>query len=314
MFSLIGLHLALSKQGKCMHCLSRAPLVVLSVGLLSACSGGGGSADTQGIDSSAAVSEMTEAPAGNIDHYGAVTVSDDIGMAYDLVGSFYALETGVSLEFLNTMLNGETAHCQVQDDGVIDFEEISVGYIPQIVGVDKQAVSAGDSIVLSSAAGTYATLQERPAGGFLFYDLQDGVQLTEREIPSELTVAVSGSAEIPAFSGVSVPNVTALTGAAIDTGASVSINTIFSWESSTTANALVRIQTSTAGGFFLEDGVSVTCVVPDTGSFMFPTGIQAILGSSFLGNGPVMSRIVVNPVQADTTVLFIVRESFAAEF
>ena len=297
-----------------MHSLTRAPLVVLSVGLLSACSGGGGSTDTQGIDSSATLSQMTEVPAGNINHYGAVTISDDIGMAYDLVGSFYALDTGVSLEFLNTLLNGETAHCQVQDDGVIDFEEISVGYIPQIVGVDKQAVSAGDAIVLSSAMGTYATLQERPAGGFLFYDLQDGVQLTEGEIPTELTVAVSGSAEIPAFSGVSVPNVAALTGAAINTGGSVSTSTIFSWESSTTANALVRIQTSTAGGFFLEDGVSVTCVVPDTGSFTFPVDIKATLGSSFLGNRPIMSRLVVNPVQADTTVLFVVRESFSAEF
>lgn len=290
----------------------KVPFTLLVLGFLSSCGGSGGTTADQSDPASGSLS--VSVPIGDITHYGAVTVSDDVGMAFDIVGSFYRLERGVSASYLSTMLNGETTHCQVQDDGVIDFEEISVGYLPRVPEVSKQAVSAGEAIVLSTPSGTYATLQEQPAGSFLFYDLPSGTQLPQASIPDDLLVSVSGSEVIPPFIDALVPRISALTGADFNTGSAVSVNTRFSWEPSANSQALVRIQTSTAGGFFLEDGVSVTCVTPDSGSFVFPPGIQNMLGANFVGEPPVMSRLVVNAIQESDTVLLVVRESFAEEF
>jgi hypothetical protein len=282
--------------------------------LQSACSSDGGSNDngTPANDTPGQpnVSTVLMAPAGNITHYGAISIADDAGEASDLVGSFYRLDSGVSVDFLNTMLSGDTAMCQVQDDGTIDFEEISAGFVPTIPGVRGTAVSAGESVVLTGPAGTYATLQEQPAAGFLFYDLPNMAMLMDGPVPDGLTVDVAGSSEIPTITAAAVPDITALVNAnpsALDT---ISVSTQFTWDPSENPNALIRIFSSTAGGFFLEDGVTVTCVAPDTGSFRFPAETQALLGSDFTGSAALMSRIVVNPVQVDTTVLYLIRESF----
>ncbi len=301
-----------------MHIRARTLLMFSLLTAQVACSSGGSGGGTDSPDNDGVgqpnVVDVAMAPAGDITHYGAVTIGDDVGEASDLVGSFYRLDTGVSASFMQTMLSGESTMCQVQDDGVIDFEEISAGYLPTVPGVGKTAVSAGDSIVLSTATGTYATLEEQPAAGFLFYDLPDRAMLMEGPVPEGLTVDVPGSTEIPAFTAIDVPAITTLSGVGYGVGSSagdsISTDTQFTWESSSDPAALIRIFVTTAGGFFLEDGVTVTCVAPDTGSFSFPADTRAQLGSDFVGGPPLMSRIVVNPVQVDTTLLYVIRESF----
>ena len=295
----------------------RTLLMLCLVTVQAACSGGGsGDNDSPDNDDSGRpnVINVAMAPAGDITHYGAVTIGDDLGEASDLVGSFYRLDSGVSASFMENMLSGSSTLCQVQDDGVIDFEEISAGYLPTVPGVGKTAVSAGDAIVLSSPSGTYATLQEQPAAGFLFYDLPDRAMLMEGPIPEDLTVDVPGSTEIPAFTAIGVPGITTLSGVGYGVGStagdSISTDTQFTWESSGDPAALIRIFVTTAGGFFLEDGVTVTCVTADTGSFRFPPDTRAQLGSDFVGATPLMSRIVVNPVRKGTTLLYVIRESF----
>lgn len=296
----------------------RTLLMLTLIAAQAACSSEGGGSGNDSPDDDGPgrpdIINVAMAPAGDITHYGAVTIGDDVGEASDLVGSFYRLETGVSASFMEEMLSGSSTLCQVQDDGVIDFEEISAGYLPTVPGVRKTAVSAGDAIVLSSPSGTYATLEEQPAAGFLFYDLPDRAMLREGSIPEDLTVDVPGSTEIPAFAAVGVPGITTLSGVGYGVGSSagdgISTDTQFTWESSGDPAALIRIFVTTAGGFFLEDGVTVTCVTPDTGSFGFPSDIRAQLGSDFKGGTPLMSRIVVNPVKKDTTLLYVIRESF----
>lgn len=290
---------------------------VLSMVLMQvACSSGSDSSNGAGDgsgdgDETPVVSDVTMAPAGDITHYGAVTIGDDAGEASDLVGSFYRLDSGVSAEFLVDMLAGESAMCQVQDDGVIDFEEISAGFVPTVPGIGKSAVSAGESIVISSAdIGTYATLQEQPAAGFLFYDLPNMTMLMDGPVPDGLLVDVPGSGEIPAITAAAVPDIVTLANASHGEQDSISSSTRFTWDASDMPGAMVRIFSSTAGGFFLEDGLTVTCVVPDTGSFQFPATVQGQLGADFTGSAPLMSRIVVNPVQVDTTMLYVIRESF----
>ena len=256
------------------------------------------------------VSEIVMAPAGQITHYGAISVADDAGQASDLVGSFYRLESTVSADFLNGMLTGESTFCDVQSDDTIDFEEISASYVPSVPGVRGTAVSAGESLILTSPAGTFATLQEQPAAGFLFYDLPNMAMLTQGPVPDGLSVDVAGSTEIPMIAAAAVPAITTLSGASPSADTNISTGTQFTWDASGDPSAMIRIFTGTAGGFFLEDGVTVTCVAPDSGSFSFPAETQALLGSDFAGGPALMSRIVVNTVQAESTVLYVIRESF----
>lgn len=293
--------------------LPRTVVLVFIVLLQGGCSD---SSDTAATDSvtvptnPASDTEVLVASAGQITHYGAVTIADDAGEASDLVGSFYQLDTGVSADFARTMLSGESVMCQVQDDGVIDFEEISAVYVPTIPGVGKTAVSAGESIVLTSPLGTYATLDEQQAAGFLFYDLPNMVMLMDGPVPDGLTIDITGSGPIPAFSAVPVPSITALTDVNFGGQETISASTLFTWEPSTNSVAKIRIFSSTAGGFFLEDSLTVTCIVPDTGSFTFPASIQAQLGRDFTGSTPLISRLVAHPVQVDSAVLYVIRESF----
>lgn len=282
-----------------------------------ACSSGGSSGDGSGSSNPLNDTGLPNrfgvemAPAGDITHYGAISIGDDLGEASDLVASFYRLDSAVSASFLKTMLSGSATFCQVQDDGVIDFEEISAGFLPTVPGIGKTAVSAGDSIVLSSPGGVYATLREQPAAGFLFYDLPTMSMLMAGPVPEGLVVDVPGSPEIPMIEGAEVPVVTTLVGASYGSGNTISAGTQFVWEPSSNPAAMIRIFASTAGGFFLEDGVTVTCVAPDTGSFNFPSDIQAQLGLDFIGGAPLISRVVINPVQVDSTLFYVIRESFS---
>ena len=256
------------------------------------------------------VSEVVMAPEGEVTHYGAVSIADDVGTASDLVGSFYRLDSTVSADFLSSMFDGETTMCQVQDDGTIDFEEISAGFIPTVPGVSATAVSAGESIIVTSPAGTYATLAEQPAAGFIFYDLPSMSMLQAGPVPDGLTIDVPGSSEIPAFSAAAVPAITTLAAASPDGATGITSDTEFTWEPSEEPGAMIRIFTSTAGGFFAEDGITVTCVAPDTGSFTFPDSTRELLGDDFDGAPALISRIAVNTVQTDSTVLYVIRESF----
>jgi len=311
--------------------LQRATPILVVVSLLAGCSGGndtlGGSGQETGgqngpdtISDSGVpndgeqdgpnVSEILMAPAGDITHYGALSVADDVGVASDLVASFYQLDSGVSSEFLSSMFSGESAMCQVQDDGVIDFEEISAGFVPSIPGIRTRPVSAGQAIVLTDVSGTYATLEERPAAGFIFYDLANPSMLPEGSVPQGLRVSVEGSADIPQITAALVPDITTLSAANPSATDNIAVGTQFTWEPSDDQTAMIRIFSSTAGGFFLEDGVTVTCVVPDTGSFRFPAATQALLGDDFNGSPALMSRIVVNPVQTGSSLFYVIRESF----
>lgn len=297
-------------KGNDMRHMNARAVLLLSATLLGACSSGSGGSDEADDGRQADDFDVVMAPAGEITHYGAVTISDDAGQASDLVGSFYRLASGVSAEFMNDMLSGSATQCQVQDDGVIDFEEISAGYIPTVPGIGKSAVSAGAQITLTGPDGVHAILQEQPAAGFLFYDLPNMSMLAEGPVPSGLLVDVPGSAEIPAIGGAMVPEITTLANAQFGGGNTISATTRFSWDASGDPGAMIRIFSTTAGGFFLEDGVTVSCVTPDTGSFTFPASVQSELGGDFTGSTPLMSRIVVNPVQVGGTVLYVVRESF----
>lgn len=299
---------------KTMKILLKTTLALSVATLLSACSDGDSNVASETLDQVQGVPSQTDgsvAPAGAVTHYGSVTVADESGQVSDLVASFYKLGSGVSADFLGSQLSAQSATCEVQDDGVIDFEEISLVYVPNVPGVDKESVTAGEQIILSSDMGTFATLDEQPATDFIFYDLTNMDMLDGQAVPANLVADIPGSEEIPTIAAAVVPVVEALGIVEFGSADSVSSNSRFTWTPSTQTGSVLRIFTSTAGGFFLENGVTVTCLVPDTGSFEFPADVKTKLGSEFSGSRPIFSRLSINTVQKESTFLYIIRESFS---
>ena len=248
-------------------------------------------------------------PEGNIVQFGAINIADDEGVASDLVGGFFQLDAGVDASYFESLLDPDNINCVVDSDDSIDFEEISASYIPGLTGVGKQSISAGEVVLLSSATGTYAEITRQPAGGFIFYELPNGQSVPDGNVPDTITVDIPGD-RFAAFENVTAGTVSPLSGFTISTGDSIDTSTVFRWDEGRDDNSQIRIFTSTAGGFFLEDGKTVTCIVPDTGEFRFPADVRNELGSDFNGALPLVSRITTRSQTQDNSVLFMIRESF----
>jgi len=294
-------------------------MLMCSIVALSSCGGSSSNEDasmappdnTSGTPTNVGAQDLIDdLPSGDITSYGAITIGDESGMASDLVAAFFELDTAVSADTLTQAFNGTQTVCSVDDDDSVDFEEISVGFIPSFNGIGKRAISAGESIVVSSDTGTFANLQSQSAGPFLFYTLPDMQMLPNVTIPHALQVDILGD-EFPGYNAAMIPSVTALD--TVDFGATsgISATSVFSWTPSSDPAALLRIFSSTAGGFFLENGMTVTCLTPDTGSFTFPASVQEELGADFVGGTPIISRVVVRTETTENSVLFLIRESFS---
>lgn len=267
------------------------------------------SSDNASLDNSAPADLLGEIPSGGITSYGAVTVGDDVGIASDLVAAFFQLSDGLSRDFLSTVFSSDRTLCTVDDDDRLDFEEISAGFIPSFNGIDKQAVSAGDTITLSSSEGTYATLEKQAVGAFLFYTLPSLQMLPDGAVPNSLQADIPGDV-FPGYQLAILPEVEPLQSIEFTGGDSIDPSSTFTWAPSSNPEAMIRIFSSTQGGFFLEDGKTVTCLTPDTGSFVFPASVQAELGSDFRGGTPIFSRVTVQTRSTENSILFLIRESF----
>lgn len=250
-----------------------------------------------------------EIPPGNVKSYGAITVGDDAGIASDLVAAFFKVDEGLSADFLANVFSSNKTLCTVDDDDSLDFEEFSSGFIPSFNGVQKQAISAGEIVTLTSAEGTFASIESGSSGAFLFYTLPNSQSLPSGSIPDDLQIDVPGDV-YPAYQAVMMPSVQALGSVVYSGNASITSDTAFGWEPADQAGSMVRVFSSTAGGFFTEDGVTVTCLAPDTGSFVFPEPVRAELGDTFVGSKPIFSRVRVITEVGDESVLFLIRESF----
>lgn len=196
----------------------------------------------------------------------------------------------------------------VENNGVVAFSDISLSFFPDFADTGD-AVSAGETIVLTDASGTYATLQRQGLGEFQFYSVGDMMAVPPGPVPASLNATISGQ-EFPAFPAQTFPVQTALEGFTIGDESTITQDTQFTWNASEQPNSMIRIVSSTAGGFFLENRSKVSCLVPDTTSFQFPSDIRAALGSDFIGAPPIVSRITVNTVIDNNAALFVIRESF----
>jgi len=203
-----------------------------------------------------------------------VNVADDAGNAADVVASFFDFGDGLSSDSVSSLFSGS-----------------------------------------HTSTGQYAGLELTDIGEFTFYSLPVNEILPSGPVPEDLTVNILPNSEdiegmfefVPVEPLVNF-SVSDLPGPVGDE--TIFSNTVFTWDASEQSTQWVRIETQTAGGFFLDESTSVNCVVPDTGFFSFPASVQALLGSDFEGAPPLVSRLAIETITQATSALFLIRESF----
>lgn len=311
------------------HLLKTKPLTVsiFAVLTLAGCGGGGGGDGDVALEDSNTTSPaegvagdvqppllLDEPPPGDITQYGVVTVADDDGNASDVVASFFDLGDGISSASVSDLFSGDQSICEVTVNPEPSIFSISAVFLPEVTSVFS-LIAVGDLLTLNSSVGQYASLELTDIGEFTFYSLPVNESLPLGPVPEDLTV------DLPAESGVFAGSfnftpVDPLVNFSLSdvpgpvSNENVFSNSIFTWDSSPTSTQWVRIETQTAGGFFLDESTSVNCVVPDTGFFSFPSDVQAQLGSEFEGAPPLVSRLSIETVNQPTSALFVIRESF----
>ena len=254
-------------------------------------------------------SDQPTLSSGNVSMVGTVLVSDEAGNVSDILGTFFSLDEPLSGDDLASRFSNLTSFCEVEPEGITNANGLAVGFIPEIPGAN-QAISAGDTVVLSETAGTYVTLSQQGAGELVFYGTDSSVAIPTGPVPDPLQAFVTGG-EFPAFDGVSFPAITTLTGVNFGDTGTVTIDTQFTWDAGSSDDSFVSILSSTQGGFFQENSLMVTCLVQDNGSFSFPAEIQDALGQDYVGGTPIVSRVAVSTVVENDAALFVVRESFS---
>ena len=163
---------------------------------------------------------------------------------------------------------------------------------------NAESISAGETITLTSSAGTYASLVRT--------QIDDGAQvyIPESELaaplPQNLVVDVPGD-EFPAFSNITVPNIAPLD-ITPTVEQTVNADTVFQWNGSNTALGSVDIEaTFSVGGEF----VDISCVARDDGSFSFPADIRQQIGSDSALSFS-YAREAVNVVENGDTQLWVI--------
>ena len=249
-------------------------------------------------------------PEADIARYGVVAVGDEDGEESGIaLASFSRLSESVAPGAFGVSLDPAQAPCTIErDDGLPQYLTTPL-YLPTPIGVGRESIGAGDSVLLSSAAGTWIELQGRPSDQF--YTRPSADAAPTGPVPSGLVADITGD-EFPAFRGAALPDVEPLVGLAYAGGDTVSRDTRFTWTPSaaTGTDTRVRIETASAASFFEEDGVSVSCLVPDTGEFVFSPDARAALGGDFAGEAPDFSRVAFDSVREGDALLVLVRESF----
>ena len=268
---------------------------------------GGDPADVDGDDD-----DVAAPPAGDIARYGVLNLGDEGGEANELVAGFFALPTPVSPAAFGGALDPDVAACDVAPVGGDGFAFPSAGLVPAPAGVPAasiESVGAGESLTLTSDAGTWAELQPAGAiGGVSSY--APTAMLPAGQVPGNLVLDVPGD-EFPAFAEAALPSVAPLVGFDDDSDGAIGADTGFAWEAGSDPDAKVRLTTSS--NFFSDPGtaVRVSCTVPDTGEFAFDADTRAALGDGFAGDAAMASRIAIGTVARDDALLILVRESDA---
>jgi len=167
-------------------------------------------------------------------------------------------------------------------------------------------ISAGETVVLDSAAGTFATLTSVQGANGPVY--QTNVALNV-ERPTGISVNVIGE-EFPEFSNVAFGDVPPLQVTNPPAGQNIDAFNFFEWEPNTVSLSVVEIYT---GGFGANNQqILVGCTVVDDGNFSFPQSVRTQMGDDFDDDFTVYLRVVYN-ISRNGDALLITANSILAD-
>jgi len=237
---------------------------------------------------------------GNVLRFGIVEVDDDEG-ELDLFAFFGAFETNLSANQFVGELLPTLDTCEVEIFGV--------GGIPDLDDLDDDnlifdsnfnSLSAGETITISSPAGTFSTLVQFTFGDLIGYGIDETGVAPVPPVPSGLVVDIPGD-EFPAFSNVDIPDVAQIVVTAPTPGTAITPTTQFTWVPGGDSDALLDLSVTSFDAQGM--GVGVDCVLEDDGSFSFPASVQSQMGTGFTSPFFDFNRTRFNLIQNGTTVL-----------
>ncbi len=185
--------------------------------------------------------------------------------------------------------------CEVFD--FTSIEDLDIDFdIPDILD-QIEPVSAGEVIPFISSAGTYAELQSFEAFGFTLYQLEDEIDSIPGIPPSGLQFSIPGD-DFPAFPNVSVPDIVPLEISNPASGATITADTVFTWNAAESSGSRISISLFATSG-------TVDCTALDDGRFELPADIKQQLGAGVSITGASYSRESLNLLQSGSSVLFV---------
>jgi hypothetical protein len=242
---------------------------------------------------------------GDVTQWGVVDVSvESSGNEIDVSAGFFQFNANVPGNLLVQSFNPPLDTCEVTQ-----FEPVEPGdfELPDIEGITAQitTISAGETIQLTSSAGTFAELQRETISGFTFY--RPTVDSIAGPIPGDLILDIPGDV-FPAFANVAIPDVGSFVLTEPGSNMPVTPASTFTWNAGTDPNAFVSIE---AASIDISTGTSidVDCVVADDGTFAFPAATQAEMGAGFMAFGADAEREAVTILQQAGAVLVVVSAS-----
>ena len=171
--------------------------------------------------------------------------------------------------------------------------------VPDFYVFDQQLalISGGENVILSSDAGTYATLS-RANGESPFY--KTDVALLG-DAPANLSLDIPGD-EFPAFSNVEIGNVTEFQINNPLEGQIVTPNTDFNWVANNVPRSVVEIYVGGTG--INNQPIEIGCTIVDDGSFNFPAAVRAEMGDDFTSDWSAYLRIIYKVAQNGNAIVF----------
>jgi len=158
-------------------------------------------------------------------------------------------------------------------------------------------ISGGENVILTSDAGTYATLN-RVDGESPFY--RTDVTLIG-DVPPNLSLDIPGD-EFPAFSNVEIGDVTDYRVLSPVEGQTVTPDTEFSWIANNVPRSVIEIYVGGTG--VNNESIAIGCTVVDDGSFNFPASIRAAMGTNFTADWTASLRIIYKVAQNGNAIVF----------
>ncbi len=280
--------------------------------------GTGTGTDAEGTDAEGTDAEGTDADGTGTGTAGEITVGSGGGDRVNLLGLlkiepniseadfaralFGRLPDGLTGDEIQNFYAPTSDTCQVTSGITNELDTTQFNGFEQQIAL----ISSGETLVISSDAGTFATLNsvQGPSGPVY----QTNVALNV-DLPGGLTADVVGD-EFPAFSGAPIADVPALQVFNPPAGQDLTAFDVFNWNTNEDSLSVVEFYTGGIGAN--GEPIVIGCTAVDDGSFAFPDSVRAEMGDSYEEVWSVSLRVVYNISRNGDALLVTANSVFGA--